>query len=160
MHSTNSNQHSVASNMHSSITNTPINTYNLKMCICTPMMLQFSSLQTEWCFKCVLMHLQHDALQIFLWTPKTSQFSNQISKSSEWAHNLLTHDKLENKLHKQIHIHKSIWTMIGVRWSRPPLALPFITFFFLSLYNAYGISQLPLLTNLMGLFKSYSFLYL
>jgi len=31
--------------------------------------------------------------------------------------------------------------------------LPFIAIFFVCLYNAHGISQLPLSTNHMGLFK-------
>ena len=35
---------------------------------------------------------------------------------------------LEMRLHKDIHIHKGISTMVGLRWSHALLALPFIAF--------------------------------
>ena len=37
---------------------------------------------------------------------------------------------LEMRLHKHIHIHKGVWTMLGVRWSHALLALPFLALFF------------------------------
>ena len=47
---------------------------------------------------------------------------------------------LEMRLHKHIHIHKGIWTVLGVRWSHALLALPFIVFLlFLGSYKQYGI---------------------
>ena len=51
---------------------------------------------------------------------------------------------LEMRLHKHIHIHKGIWTIIGVRWSHVLLAFPFIVFSFLDSYKQYGIYFIPL----------------
>ena len=55
-----------------------------------------------------------------------------------------------------VHVHKGIWTMIILRWSPSPVALPFIAFFILGSCNAYEISQLPLPTNHMGLLTNTS----
>ena len=44
LHSTNSNQDSIASNIYSSRTNIQCNTYNLWMCTCTPIMLKISKI--------------------------------------------------------------------------------------------------------------------
>src|ERR1700724_51177 len=41
--------------------------------------------------------------------------------------------------------------MLGVRWSPPPLALPFIPQGHLGCYKQYGITPLPLRTSLVGL---------
>ena len=49
------------------------------------------------------------------------------------------------RLHKHIYIHKAIWIMFGVRWSRALLVLPFVAFLlFLDLYKQYGIIFIPL----------------
>ena len=90
-----------------------------------------------------------------LW-PTSIQISNSIICISGPKSTL----ELESTLHKQIRIHKDVWRMLEVRWSPPPLALPIISFSLLGLYDEYGISQLPLLTNHVGLIKPYSLLNL
>jgi hypothetical protein len=44
-----------------------------------------------------------------------------------------------------------------VRWSSPPLALPFIPHGHLGWYKQYGITPLPLRTSLVGLLQPYYF---
>ena len=59
---------------------------------------------------------------------------------------------LEMRLHKYIHIHKDIWTMLGVRWSHVLRALPFITFLlFIGSNKQYGIILIPLRTRVIAL---------
>ena len=61
-------------------------------------------------------------------------------------------------MHKHIHIHKGIWTMLGVRWSHVLLALPFIVFLlFIGSYKQYGIILIPLRTSIVAWFKPYCF---
>ena len=59
----------------------------------------------------------------------------------------------EMRLHRHIHIHKGIGTMLEVRWSRALLALPFIIFLLLfGSYKQHGITLIPLWTSIVALF--------
>ena len=60
---------------------------------------------------------------------------------------------LQMRMHQQEHIHKSIWTMFGVRWSSSPLTLSFIVDFRLRSHKQYGITLLPQRTNLVDLLE-------
>ena len=60
---------------------------------------------------------------------------------------------LEMRLHKYIHIHQGICTMLGVRWSHALLVLCFIAFLlFFGSYKQYGITLIPLRTSVVALF--------
>jgi hypothetical protein len=64
-------------------------------------------------------------------------------------------------LHKQIYIHKRMWTMLGMRWSPSPLNLSFIAFFLFGSYKYewdMGTLSIPqtlwLYSNLVHLYNS------
>ena len=127
-----------ASNKYSSAKKTQINTYKNQMRLQTPPTLQSAN-------------------------PSRSTLQpqiNQISRFFTCMRGAITYwksIKLEMKMHKQEHIHKGISIMLGVEWSSSPLALPFIAHFQLGSNNQYGITLLPLQTNLIGLLQPYSF---
>jgi len=134
MHSTNLNHHSFASNIHLGIIKTLKWTLKRPMCTSTPPMLQSPNLKPPITNRC--------------------QTDNQISNLKICVSGPITYRhaiEIDIRSHKQIHIHKDIWIMFGVRWSHLPLVSPFIALLLSWLNNAYGISQLPLPTNHMNL---------
>ena len=141
--------------MHSNNTNTQINIDNLQMCTCTPPMLQCRNLQAykhqsmpQTCINAPLTWSTPKAppntkpLKIHSLTNKQSNSNSRSCMSGPITYWSII--ELEIRLHKQIHIQKGIWAMLGVRWSPSPLASPIIAFSLFGSYNAYGISQLPL----------------
>ena len=126
------------------------------MCTCTPPMLQFLNFQAS---KHQLMPQMcsnappiQSTLKFFskhknLSRSTPSPTRNRISNSRTCMNGPITYwstIELEITLHKQLHIYKGIWTMLGLRWLPPPLALPYITFSLVDSYNEYGMCQFPL----------------
>ena len=99
-----------------------------------------------------------------MWSPQGSMyiFPNKVETlvKLQVSHTYWNSIRLEMRLHKQEYIHKDIWTMLRMRWSPLPLALPFIAHFHLGWYKQYyGITLLSLRTNLVGLLQPYYFQY-
>lgn len=144
--------------------NTQFNTHKFKMCICTPSMLQISkppnTIQCQNVYQSTSYtkhpkgsskHLNYSRSTPL---PINSQISNSITCMS--GHVLYSSTiELKIKSHKHIHIH----IIRIVAWSFTLIVLPFIAFSLIGSYNQYGMSQIPLPTNCVGLFKSYSFVY-
>ena len=62
------------------------------------------------------------------------------------------------RLHKHVHIHKGIWTMLMVRWSHALLALRFIVFLlFIGSDKQYGMILISFRTSIVALFQPHSF---
>lgn len=81
--------------------------------------------------------------------------SNQISSLPTCMSGPITYWKsvrLEMRMPKHVHIHKGIWTTFGMRWPHALFVFPLIVIFLLGSYKRYGITFIPLWTNVVALF--------